>query len=166
SHSSPLAPSSHHTRRARQRPALPPSAYSSLFPETAAPSAPPICQAPTEDRLRLALLPTTFFFQAEDGIRARNVTGVQTCALPILAEAADAAGVDLYYEAAVAAAIPVVGMLRRSLAGDHIQRISGIVNGTTNFILDAMESTGATYDDALADATRLGYAEADPAADV
>ncbi|MDR7329087.1 homoserine dehydrogenase [Corynebacterium guangdongense] len=83
-----------------------------------------------------------------------------------LAAAADEAGVDLYFEAAVAAAIPVVGMLRRSLAGDQIQRISGIVNGTTNFILDAMESTGATYEDALAEATRLGYAEADPTADV
>ncbi len=83
-----------------------------------------------------------------------------------LAEAAEAAGVDLYFEAAVAAAIPVVGMLRRSLAGDNIQRISGIVNGTTNFILDAMDSTGATYDDALAEATALGYAEADPTADV
>ena len=83
-----------------------------------------------------------------------------------LAEAADAANVDLYFEAAVAAAIPVVGMLRRSLAGDNILRISGIVNGTTNFILDAMESTGASYDDALAEATRLGYAEADPTADV
>ena len=83
-----------------------------------------------------------------------------------LAAAADAANVDLYFEAAVAAAIPVVGMLRRSLAGDNIMRISGIVNGTTNFILDAMESTGATYDDALAEATRLGYAEADPTADV
>ncbi|AMO90751.1 homoserine dehydrogenase [Corynebacterium simulans] len=83
-----------------------------------------------------------------------------------LAEAADNAGVDLYFEAAVAAAIPVVGMLRRSLAGDQIQRISGIVNGTTNFILDAMESTGASYEDALAEATRLGYAEADPTADV
>lgn len=83
-----------------------------------------------------------------------------------LAEAADTAGVDLYFEAAVAAAIPVVGMLRRSLAGDQIQRISGIVNGTTNFILDAMETTGATYDEALAEATRLGYAEADPTADV
>ena len=70
-----------------------------------------------------------------------------------LADAADAANVDLYFEAAVAAAIPVVGMLRRSLAGDNILRISGIVNGTTNFILDAMESTGATYDDALAEAT-------------
>ncbi|WP_293769634.1 homoserine dehydrogenase [uncultured Corynebacterium sp.] len=83
-----------------------------------------------------------------------------------LADAANAAGVDLYFEAAVAAAIPVVGMLRRSLAGDKIQRISGIVNGTTNFILDAMESTGASYEDALAEATRLGYAEADPTADV
>lgn len=83
-----------------------------------------------------------------------------------LAEAADRAEVDLYFEAAVAAAIPVVGMLRRSLAGDQICRISGIVNGTTNFILDAMESTGASYEDALAEATRLGYAEADPTADV
>lgn len=83
-----------------------------------------------------------------------------------LAESADRAGVDLYFEAAVAAAIPVVGMLRRSLAGDQIRRISGIVNGTTNFILDAMETTGASYEDALAEATRLGYAEADPTADV
>lgn len=83
-----------------------------------------------------------------------------------LAAAANAAGVDLFFEAAVAAAIPVVGMLRRSLAGDKIQRISGIVNGTTNFILDAMTTTGASYEDALAEATRLGYAEADPTADV
>ena len=83
-----------------------------------------------------------------------------------LADAANEAGVDLYYEAAVAAAIPVVGMLRRSLAGDKVERIAGIVNGTTNFILDAMASTGASYEDALAEATRLGYAEADPTADV
>ncbi|KQB86347.1 homoserine dehydrogenase [Corynebacterium lowii] len=83
-----------------------------------------------------------------------------------LAEAADKAGVDLYFEAAVAAAIPVVGMLRRSLAGDQVERISGIVNGTTNFILDAMDNTGASYDNMLAEATRLGYAEADPTADV
>ncbi|AHI22537.1 homoserine dehydrogenase [Corynebacterium vitaeruminis] len=83
-----------------------------------------------------------------------------------LAEAADAAGVDLYFEAAVAAAIPVVGPLRRSLAGDQVQSVAGIVNGTTNFILDAMDSTGASYDDMLAEATRLGYAEADPTADV
>ncbi|MCQ4628192.1 homoserine dehydrogenase [Corynebacterium sp. CCUG 65737] len=83
-----------------------------------------------------------------------------------LSDAANEAGVDLYYEAAVAAAIPVVGMLRRSLAGDQIQRISGIVNGTTNYVLDAMASTGMSYDEALAEATRLGYAEADPTADV
>ncbi|MCT2252442.1 homoserine dehydrogenase [Corynebacterium sanguinis] len=83
-----------------------------------------------------------------------------------LSDAANAAGVDLYYEAAVAAAIPVVGMLRRSLAGDQVQRISGIVNGTTNFILDAMATSGMSYEDALAEATRLGYAEADPTADV
>ncbi|PFG28923.1 homoserine dehydrogenase [Corynebacterium renale] len=83
-----------------------------------------------------------------------------------LAEAADEAQVDLYFEAAVAAAIPVVGVLRRSLAGDQINRISGIVNGTTNFILDGMDSTGASYEDMLAEATRLGYAEADPTADV
>ncbi|WP_342319546.1 homoserine dehydrogenase [Corynebacterium mayonis] len=83
-----------------------------------------------------------------------------------LSTAANEAGVDLYYEAAVAAAIPVVGMLRRSLAGDQVQRISGIVNGTTNFILDAMTTTGMGYDEALAEATRLGYAEADPTADV
>lgn len=83
-----------------------------------------------------------------------------------LAQAADAAGVDLYYEAAVAAAIPVIGPLRRSLAGDRVKTVMGIVNGTTNFILDAMDSTGASYDDMLAEATRLGYAEADPTADV
>ncbi|WKD60966.1 Homoserine dehydrogenase [Corynebacterium ciconiae DSM 44920] len=83
-----------------------------------------------------------------------------------LAEAADAAGVDLYFEAAVAAAIPVVGPLRRSLAGDQVELVMGIVNGTTNFILDGMDSTGANYDDMLAEATRLGYAEADPTADV
>ncbi|MCF4006936.1 homoserine dehydrogenase [Corynebacterium uropygiale] len=83
-----------------------------------------------------------------------------------LAAAADAANVDLYFEAAVAAAIPVVGMLRRSLAGDQIESVSGIVNGTTNFILDAMDSTGASYDDMLKEAMDLGYAEADPTADV
>lgn len=83
-----------------------------------------------------------------------------------LAAAADEAGVDLYFEAAVAAAIPVLGPLRRSLAGDQVKSVRGIVNGTTNFILDAMDSTGASYEDMLAEATRLGYAEADPTADV
>ncbi len=83
-----------------------------------------------------------------------------------LHDAANESNVDLYFEAAVAAAIPVVGPLRRSLAGDQVKSVMGIVNGTTNFILDAMDSTGANYDDMLAEATRLGYAEADPTADV
>ena len=76
-----------------------------------------------------------------------------------LAEAADASGADLFFEAAVAAAIPVVGPLRRSLAGDRVNRVMGIVNGTTNFILDAMDESGASYDEMLAEATRLGYAD-------
>ncbi|MCS4534880.1 homoserine dehydrogenase [Corynebacterium sp. HS2168-gen11] len=83
-----------------------------------------------------------------------------------LAAAADEAGVDLYFEAAVAAAIPVVGPLRRSLAGDRIQSVAGIVNGTTNFMLDAMDAEGVDYDQILAESIRLGYAEADPTADV
>ncbi|MEJ3657162.1 homoserine dehydrogenase [Actinomycetes bacterium KLBMP 9759] len=83
-----------------------------------------------------------------------------------LAEAADASGADLYYEASVAGAIPLLRPLRESLAGDRITRVAGIVNGTTNFILSAMEASGASYADALEEATRLGYAEADPSADV
>jgi homoserine dehydrogenase len=80
--------------------------------------------------------------------------------------AATAAGVDLYYEAAVAGAIPLVRPLRESLAGDKVNRVLGIVNGTTNFILDRMDSAGAGYSEALEEATALGYAEADPTADV
>jgi homoserine dehydrogenase len=80
--------------------------------------------------------------------------------------AATRAGVDLYYEAAVAAAIPLVRPLRESLAGDKVNRVLGIVNGTTNFILDKMDTTGAGYSEALEEATALGYAEADPTADV
>ena len=83
-----------------------------------------------------------------------------------LAEAADASGVDLYYEASVAGAIPLLRPLRESLAGDRITRVAGIVNGTTNFILSAMTASGSSYADALEEATRLGYAEADPSADV
>jgi len=85
---------------------------------------------------------------------------------PALYEAADAAGADLYFEASVAGAIPLIRPLRESLAGDRISRIMGIVNGTTNFILSAMTETGESYDYALKEATRLGYAEADPTADV
>lgn len=83
-----------------------------------------------------------------------------------LAQAAEAAHVDLYFEAAVAGAIPVIRPLTQSLAGDSVVRVAGIVNGTTNYILSAMDSTGADYADALADASALGYAEADPTADV
>ena len=83
-----------------------------------------------------------------------------------LHDAAAKAGVDLYYEAAVAGAIPLLRPLRESLAGDRITRVLGIVNGTTNFILSRMDATGAGFDEALAEATALGYAEADPTADV
>ena len=83
-----------------------------------------------------------------------------------LAEAAERARVDLYFEAAVAGAIPVIRPLTQSLAGDTVVRVAGIVNGTTNYILSEMASTGADYASALADASALGYAEADPSADV
>ena len=84
----------------------------------------------------------------------------------VLHAAAAANGVDLYYEAAVAGAIPLLRPLRESLAGDRITRVIGIVNGTTNFILSRMSATGAGFAEALAEATELGYAEADPTADV
>ena len=83
-----------------------------------------------------------------------------------LAQAAENARVDLYFEAAVAGAIPVIRPLTQSLAGDTVLRVAGIVNGTTNYILSEMDSTGADYNSALADASALGYAEADPTADV
>ena len=85
---------------------------------------------------------------------------------PTLFEAAEKAGRDLYYEAAVAGAIPILRPLRESLAGDRVTRVLGIVNGTTNFILDKMDSTGAGFEEALEEAQELGYAEADPTADV
>ncbi|MCP2319115.1 homoserine dehydrogenase [Nocardia amikacinitolerans] len=83
-----------------------------------------------------------------------------------LAAAAERNRADLYFEAAVAGAIPVVRPLIQSLSGDRVNRVVGIVNGTTNFILSAMDETGADYSATLAEATRLGYAEADPTADV
>ena len=85
---------------------------------------------------------------------------------PELYAAADAAGVDLLFEAAVAGAVPVVRGVRESLAGDRIERVLGIVNGTTNYILDEMASNGLDFQVALAQAQQLGYAEADPTADV
>lgn len=83
-----------------------------------------------------------------------------------LTSAADAAGVDLFYEAAVAGAIPLLRPLRESLSGDKITRVLGIVNGTTNYMLTKMSEGEADFHEVLAEAQRLGYAEADPTADV
>src|SRR4051812_21484137 len=83
-----------------------------------------------------------------------------------LHDAAAQGAADLYYEAAVAGAIPLLRPLRESLHGDRITRVTGIVNGTTNFILSNMDSSGAGFGEALEEATELGYAEADPTADV
>ncbi|TIH34541.1 homoserine dehydrogenase [Subtercola vilae] len=83
-----------------------------------------------------------------------------------LFEAAEQVGAQLYYEAAAGGAIPIIRPLRDSLAGDRVKRILGIVNGTTNYILDRMDVDGDTMEAALAAATELGYAEADPTADI
>jgi homoserine dehydrogenase len=81
--------------------------------------------------------------------------------------AAEQAGMDLYFEAAVAGAIPIIRPLRESLVGDEITSVIGIVNGTTNYILDRMDTAGVSFDEALAEAQLAGYAEkADPTADV
>jgi len=80
--------------------------------------------------------------------------------------AAEKAERDLYYEASVAGAIPILRPLRESLAGDRVTRVLGIVNGTTNFILDKMDTTGAGFTETLEEAQALGYAEADPTADI
>jgi homoserine dehydrogenase len=85
---------------------------------------------------------------------------------PELFDIAEQVGAQLYYEAAVGGAIPIIRPLRDSLAGDRVRRILGIVNGTTNYILDRMDREGADLAEVLADAQALGYAEADPTADV
>ncbi len=85
---------------------------------------------------------------------------------PTLYAAADEHDVDLYYEAAVAGAIPILRPIRESLAGDDIRRVLGIVNGTTNFVLDKMDVSGAGFAETVEQAQALGYAEADPTADV
>jgi homoserine dehydrogenase len=83
-----------------------------------------------------------------------------------LFDAAEQVGAQLYFEAAVAGAIPIIRPLRESLAGDKVKRIMGIVNGSTNYILDRMDSAGLTLEQAMAEATNLGYLEADPSLDV
>lgn len=85
---------------------------------------------------------------------------------PELFEAASRVGAQVFYEAAVAGAIPIIRPLRESLAGDYVDRVLGIVNGTTNYILDQMTKEGLSFDEALAQATEAGYAEADPSADI
>jgi homoserine dehydrogenase len=103
----------------------------------------------------------------------RSGKGVVTANKALLAEdgaslyaAARESGADLYYEASVAGAIPLLRPLRESLAGDQITRVMGIVNGTTNFVLTRMDEAGMGFAEALDEATALGYAEADPTADV
>ena len=83
-----------------------------------------------------------------------------------LMQEAEAHGVDVLFEAAVAGGIPIIRPIRESLAGDRVTRILGIVNGTTNFILTRMSEMGESFEEALKEAVRLGYAEADPTADV
>jgi homoserine dehydrogenase len=83
-----------------------------------------------------------------------------------LFETAEGAGVDFLFEASVAGGIPLIRPLRESLAGDRIARVMGIVNGTTNYILTRMTEGGETFEDALAEAQELGFAEPDPTADV
>ncbi len=103
----------------------------------------------------------------------RNGASVVTANKTLLAEdgptvfdAAAEAGRDVYFEAAVAGAIPIVRPLKESLAGDRVRRVIGIVNGTTNYVLDQMDTTGSTLQEALEEAQRRGYAEADPTADI
>jgi homoserine dehydrogenase len=83
-----------------------------------------------------------------------------------LFEAAEAAGVDLLFEASVAGAVPLMRPLRESLAGERIKRVMGIVNGTTNYVLTRMSEEGCSFSEALGEAQRLGYAERDPTADI
>ena len=83
-----------------------------------------------------------------------------------IAAAAASQGVYVLIEAAVGGGIPIIEPIKQSLGGNRIQRVSGIINGTTNYILSRMADEGAAYAEVLADAQRLGYAEADPAADV
>src|SRR3954453_16480170 len=81
-------------------------------------------------------------------------------------ETARAGGAQIRFEAAVGGVVPVIRVIHETLAAAHIDRVHGIVNGTTNFILSQMAATGASYEEALAEAQRLGYAEADPTEDV
>ena len=113
---------------------------------------------PTKELLETALRNGASVITANKALLSEHAAGLH--------EIAHEHGVDLFYEAAVAGAIPLLRPLRESLAGDQVQRVLGIVNGTTNFILTKMDEEGADYAEVLAEAQRLGYAEADPTADV
>jgi homoserine dehydrogenase len=102
---------------------------------------------------------------AGQGVVTANKELIATSGAELLAAAA-AAGVRLEYEAAVAGAIPIIKPMRESLAGDRVRKVLGILNGTTNYILTRMHEEGAALADVLAEAQALGYAEADPTADV
>lgn len=113
---------------------------------------------PAEDSVRAALANGKHVVTANKALLAKH--GVE------LAELAEANGVSLHYEAAVAGGIPVVKTLRESMAGNEISRVYGILNGTCNYILTRMEAEGISFEDCLADAQKLGYAEADPTFDI
>lgn len=83
-----------------------------------------------------------------------------------LEEEAKRSGAGLYFEASVGGGIPIIQSIRRSLQGNHIRKLMGIINGTTNYILTRMTEEGRSFEDVLGEAQRLGYAEPDPAADV
>lgn len=113
---------------------------------------------PTEALLRRALTQGSSVVTANKALLGERLIE--------LSELADENNADLYFEAAVAGAIPIMRPLRESLVGDEVSSVIGIVNGTTNYILDKMVSTGLSFEDALKQAQDLGYAEADPTADV
>ena len=113
---------------------------------------------PARTRILRALKAGKSVVSGNKALLAKHGVGLQA--------AADESGAQLSYEAAVAGAIPILRPLRDSLAGDRVTRVLGIMNGTTNYILDQMDTTGASFADALAEAQKLGYAEADPTADV
>ena len=113
---------------------------------------------PAKDYIKLALNSGADVVTANKSLLATHGTE--------LFNLAEQVGAQLYFEAAVAGAIPIIRPLRESLGGDRVKRIMGIVNGSTNYILDRMDKTGISLEEAMAEATKLGYLEADPALDV
>ena len=115
-------------------------------------------EGPARDLVRAALAAGKPVVTANKALIARHGAG--------LADAAEAAGVPLALEAAVAGGVPILKALRESLAGNRFSRVYGILNGTCNYILTVMEETGRSFEDVLAEAQALGYAEADPSFDI